>query len=168
MDIARSSTLLAVLTLSACGDPAVPTGTLSGSFDVTDASTLDVSLPIGSQSSLRDGSVVGTCVLTDSAAGRSLQLHLDNATNTGMADAVVDADVVVAAGANTAAVTTTLWVGESVTFSAASCPVVFNWAGGSAGAGVASVGACTLSTTTAGGIEVSSTFNLVLSDCELR
>jgi hypothetical protein len=170
MKIARAPFLSILAALAACAGPSpAPEATVSGAFEVADSALLDVSLPIAPESSLHDGLVLGTCVISDAAGGRSLSVHLENAADTGSADAIMDADVVVAAGASTAAVTTTLWVSDTAaTFSAAACPVTFSSTAGSSDAVVAGTGPCTLSTTTAGGIDVSATFNLMLHRCDVR
>lgn len=170
MTDARSVLLSFSVALGACGGPMpAPHATVAGTFGIADAALLDLDLPIGGGSSLVDGNVTGTCVLTDSAAGRALTAHLDDNLTSGPGDELLSADVTVAAGADVASVTVEALVSDTtLTFSNGACPITFASTAGSSGATVASVGACTLTTTSAGGFDVSSTFDLVLTGCEVR
>lgn len=166
----RSLLLSFIVALSACNGPMpAPHATVAGTFGIADAALLDLDLPIDGESSLVEGSVTGTCVLTDSAAGRALTTHLDDNFTSGSMDQLLSADVTVAAGADVASVTVEALIsGTTLTFSNGACPITLASTAGTSGASVASVGACTLTTTSAGGIDVSSTFNLVLTGCEVR
>jgi hypothetical protein len=170
MRIAPWTALVLPLVISACTAPPAADATVSGTFRVADSALLDVGLPIVGEDLLAQGDLTGVCVLTSSASGRALSVTLDGPSG-GTGEAFISqADVVVAAGASTAAVTASLVLraGDAVTFSSASCPVTYTPSTAAAAAVVAGSGPCTLTSTTAGGLTVSATFNLALQNCDVR